>query len=103
MPQPRKYESRSAQQAAYRQRRLQSQHELLALKGLPSIPAIPTMPGLARWRAIAEQTRMLLRTAIDEMQTYYDDRSEQWKDGDNAHVLLNTIDQLEDAIDLIQV
>lgn len=102
MPQPRKYETRSAQQAAYRQRRLQSQEELLALKGLPPLPAIPTMPGQARWRAMVDHAHLLLCAAADEMQAYYNARSTQWQDGQNADDLLSRIDQLKEADDLIR-
>ena len=38
MPQPRQYESRAAQQAAYRKGQRCSQQNLLAQKGLPAIP-----------------------------------------------------------------
>ena len=60
MPQPRKYENRAAQQAAYRTRQGRSQQELLSLKGLPPLPAIPTLPGQARWRAMIVQAQTLL-------------------------------------------
>ena len=102
MPQPRKYETRAQQQAAYRKRRAVSDRELLARKGLPPLPAIPTMPGNARWRAMIEQAHMLLSEAIDEMQNYHDDRSEQWQDSDKAEDLLAKVEQLQETMSQLQ-
>src|SRR5579863_460722 len=47
-----------------------------------------TMPGHARWTAMIAQAQTLLSQASDEMQSYHDDRSEQWQDGPRAEVLL---------------
>jgi len=98
MPQPRKYLNRAAQQAAYRQRQACSQQELLSLKGLPPLPAIPSMPGHARWAAIIAQAQMLLSQASEEMQSYYDDRSEQWQDGPRAEELLTRLEHLQETV-----
>ena len=102
MPQPRKYQTRAEQQAAYRKRRATSDRELLAQKGLPPLPAIPTMPGNARWRAMIDQAHTLLAEAVVEMQIYHDDRSEQWQDSDKAENLLAKAEQLQEAITQLQ-
>jgi len=102
MPQPRKYVNRAAQQAAYRQRQASSQQELLSLKGLPPLPAIPTLPGQARWRAMIGQAPLLLSEATQEMQTYHDDRSEQWQNGPRAEELLARLEHLQEAIASLQ-
>ena len=102
MPQPRKYGTRAEQQAAYRKRRTLSDRELLAQKGLPPLPAIPTMPGNPRWRAMIEQAHTLLSEAIDEMQNYHDDRSEQWQDSTKAEELLARVDQLQETVAQLQ-
>ena len=102
MPQPRKYGTRAEQQAAYRKRRITSDRELLARKGLPPLPAIPTIPGNARWSAMIEQAHTLLSTAIDEMQNYHDDRSEQWQDSDKAEDLLSKVEQLQETMSQLQ-
>ena len=102
MPQPRKYETRAEQQAAYRTRRVASDRELLAQKGLPPLPAIPTMPGNARWSAMIGQAHTLLSTAIDEMQNYHDDRSEQWQDSTKAEELLAKVEQLQETMVQLQ-
>ena len=102
MPQPRKYETRAEQQAAYRKRQVRSQHELLSRKGLPPLPAIPSMPGSARLRAIIQQAHILLSEAADEMRCYHDDRSEQWQESDRAEELLARIDHLQETVSELQ-
>jgi hypothetical protein len=102
MPQPRKYETRAQQQAAYRNRRAASDRERLAHKGLPPLPALPTMPGNARWRAMIEQAYMLLSGAVVEMQNYHDDRSEQWQDSSKAEDLLAKLEQLQETMAQLQ-
>ena len=98
MPQPRKYESRSQQQAAYRKRQALSQRELLSQKGLPPLPAIPSMPGNARWSAIIKQAHTLLTQAAEEMQTYHDARSEPWQESSKAEELLAKLDHLQESV-----
>lgn len=98
MPQPRQYESRAQQQAAYRKRQALSQQELLSHKGLPPLPAIPTMPGHARWSAMIAQAQTLLCTATEEMQTYHDARSESWQESTRAEDLLAKFERLQESI-----
>ena len=102
MPQPRKYENRAAQQAAYRKRQALSQQELLSLKGLPPLPAIPTMPGSARWSAMIGQAHLLLQEASEQMQSYHDERSEQWQEGPKAQELLTRLEHLQEAVAQLQ-
>jgi hypothetical protein len=102
MPQPRKYGTRAEQQAAYRNRRVASDRALLAQKGLPPLPAIPTMPGNARWSAMIAQAHTLLSEAVIEMQSYHDDRSEQWQASAKAEELLAKLEQLQETMDQLQ-
>ena len=102
MPQPRKYQSRAEQQAAYRKRRATSERELLAKKGLPPLPAIPTLPGNARWSAMIEQAHTLIWGAAVEMQSYHDDRSETWQESAKAEELLARLEQLQETMDQLQ-
>ncbi len=99
MPQPRKYQSRAEQQAAYRTRQARAQKDLLSRKGLPPLPAIPTIPGHARWSAMIEQAHTLLTEAADEMQSYHDDRSEAWQESGKAEEMLGKMEQLQEAAD----
>ena len=102
MPQPRQYETRAAQQAAYRKRQAQSQQALLSQKGLPALPAIPTMPGAARWRAMLSQAQTLLSQACAEMQDYHDARSEAWQESSQAEALLTRLEHVEEAVVQLQ-
>jgi hypothetical protein len=98
MPRPRQYESRAEQQAAYRKRRIGSEQELLAHKGLPPLPAIPTMPGNARWRATMKQAHLLLSQAAEEMQTYHDERSLEWQESSKAEELIARLECLQESL-----
>ena len=98
MPRPRQYESRADQQAAYRKRRTCSEQELLAHKGLPPLPAVPTMPGNARWSAAIKQAHLLLSQAAQEMQTYHDERSQEWQESSKAEELLARLECLEESL-----
>ena len=102
MPQPRKYANRADQQAAYRKRRIVSDRELLAQKGLPPLPAIPTMPGNARWNAMITQAHLLISEAVVEMQDYHDDRSPEWQDSSKAEDLLAKLERLQETVDQLQ-
>jgi hypothetical protein len=48
----------------------------LRTKGLAPLPAIASMPGNARWSQAIAQVTCLLQSTVDEMQDYYDQRSE---------------------------
>lgn len=99
MPQPKRYATRAEQQAAYRQRRVISEQELLARKGLPPLPVIPTLPGKARWCAMLSGAHALLCGACEEMQTYHDERSEAWQESEQAEQLLAHIALLEESLE----
>ena len=101
MPQLRKYATRAEQQAAYRHRRAASEKELLARKGLPPLPAIPTMPGSARWKAMIAQAHLLLSEVIVEMNSYRDDRSEQWQESERGDEHQERIDSVEAVVDAL--
>lgn len=102
MPQPRKYESRAQQQAAYRNRCAAALNAQRQAKGLPALPPIPAMPGTARRRAAVSVARDLLTGVCDEMQSYADDRSEGWQESESAGEFtdrLTGIEEVRDALD----
>jgi hypothetical protein len=92
MPSPKQYESRADRQRAYRQR-------LAASSAAPTAaPKIPARAGKRRWAALIDASRAMLESARDEMQEYYDDRSEAWQEGERAEELQAAIDALESVI-----
>jgi len=95
MPQQRRYQDNAAKQRAYRARQVQARRAEQQAKGLPPAPPLPTLPSSARWQALLIQARLALETVRDEMQAYYEDRSEAWQQGERAATLAEQIDQLE--------
>jgi hypothetical protein len=95
MPQQRRYADNAARQQAYRARQDQARRADLQAKGLPPGSPLPTLPSQARWQALICRARLALETARDEMQAYYDDRTEAWQQGERAAALADQIDQLE--------
>lgn len=95
MPTPRKHETPAARQAAYRARQAEARRQAAAAK--PPRP-MPTVPGPARWRRLIAGAVETLETARDEMQAYYDERSEAWQEGERGEAMQARIDALEEAL-----
>src|SRR5664280_2292657 len=95
MPQQQRYADNAARHQAYRARQDQARRADLQAKGLPPVSPLPTLPSQARWQALISRARLSLETARDEMQAYYDDRSEAWQQGERAAALAEQIDHLE--------
>jgi len=102
MPRPRSYASHAARQAAYRRRQQQARAAELRAKGLPPLPAIPSMPGDARWRQALAHAQLLLSSVLDEMQAYFDDRSETWQEGDRGATFQERIDAVQECVDAVE-
>jgi hypothetical protein len=102
MPQPRQHADAAAKQRAYRARQAQARHDEMQAKGLPLAPPLPTLPSRTRWQALLAQARLSLETARDEMQTYFDERSETWQQGERAAALQDHIDSLGQALDELE-
>ncbi len=99
MSQHRQHADNAAKQRAYRARHAQARRAEQQAKGLSSAPALPALPSRARWQALLDQARLFLETAREEMQTYYDDRSEAWQQGERAALLADHLDSLGQALD----
>ena len=89
-------------QQRFRQRQANTRRAEQQAKGLPALPAIPTMPGNARWSAMIERAHLLLSEAVDEMQSYHDDRTEQWQDSSKAEDLLAKLEHLQETMAQLQ-
>jgi hypothetical protein len=107
MPRPRytadRTLSNAEKQKAYRERQKQARTLELQQKGMPASSPIPTMPAAPRWKALLEAARANMETARDEMQAYFDDRSEEWQEGDRGQAMQERIEQLETALDALDV
>ena len=102
MPTPRKYTNAAQRQAAYRNRTADVLAALSVAKGLPGHVLIPTMPSTRRWDALIQHACSALQTARQEMQAYYDDRSDAWLESERAEELQSRMDQFDDAIDVVK-
>jgi hypothetical protein len=98
MPTPRKYASNAEKHRAYRERQKAARLQELQAKGLPLLPMIATMPGAARWTALQETARRALATMREEMQSYYDERSESWQESDKGEEVQRRIDALDSLL-----
>jgi hypothetical protein len=99
MPQHRQHADAAARQRAYRARQAQARRDEQQARGLPPSASLPTLPSRARWQALLTQARLCLETARDEMQVYYDDRSEAWQQGERATALQDQLDSLGQILD----
>ena len=98
MPQPRIHTSDAARQAAFRRRRDQTLTVLQQAKGLTPLPSIPTMPGWSRWRQVLGLAEQALREVHEQMNTYYDDRSQEWQESDKAQEFTDRMDAGEELL-----
>lgn len=107
MPRPRYTEDRTLSRAeiqkAYRERQKQAREQELQKKGLPATRPIPTMPDTPRWNALLDAARVHMETARDEMQAYFDDRSEEWQEGDRGQALQERIEQIGTALEALEI
>ncbi len=97
MPQPAKYPNAAARQAAYRARREQAIREQAKQRGLPALPPLPTLPGTKRWSAALTMAYRLVEEVGEQMQTYFDDRSETWQDSERAQEFIDRLEGVEAA------
>ncbi len=97
MPTPKQYESNADRQKAFRERQKAARDTAIS-QGGPKGAAVPTMPSNARWNTLISQARAALDTCRAEMQEYYDERSEQWQEGEKAEAMQQRIGQLESII-----
>jgi hypothetical protein len=101
MPQPKKHASAAERQAAFRARRELARQIALASKGLPSLPEVASIPGWPRWNATFRMAHALMDGAVNEMQEYFDDRSEIWQEserGDDHHERIASVEAVLEAL-----
>jgi len=99
MVQARKHSTSKERQAAYRARLRAAQGDPLTL---PAAAGPSSMPSTARWRTGLDKAARLMQVVGQEMQTYSDQRTERWHDGESAerfHECLDRVVDLHDQID----
>ncbi len=84
MPQQRKHLTNSARQAAYRSRLELARQQELSERGLPALPPLASMPGTVRWNGAIRRCVALLTLVHEEMQGYFEERSEAWQESDRG-------------------
>jgi hypothetical protein len=87
-------------QTAQRQQRFRERQALARRmeqqsKGLPALPAIPTLPGWARWNALLKSAVAQVEQVCEEMQAYYEARSEVWQESERAEIFAERQEQIE--------
>lgn len=103
MPPPRQYSDQAEKQRAYRERQAKARLAERAAKGLPAAPPVPTMPSTRRWEALLATALETIEVAREEMQAYYDERTERWQDSDRGADMTAKIAALEEiAIELAE-
>jgi hypothetical protein len=100
MPRPRRHESNSQKQRAYRER------EKLALsssmQNLPKPSGLSAVPSAARWRLMKKQALTILRQLDLEMQNYWDARTEDWQQSEKGDAFQEWIDKVQDAVQAVE-
>lgn len=98
MPAPRQYSSNAERQRAYRERLAQRQRD--SLEGhRPRPSALANVPPNKRWKTMRDQARNILIDLQEEMQSYFDDRSEEWQESDRAAAFQERLDALANVLD----
>ena len=99
MPTPKQHSTDAARQKAYRARVKQLHSQERNEKGLPPGSPIGSMPSLRRWQGLIELSHSSLCCVLDEMQSYYDDRSESWQENDRGEAFKERLELIETIVD----
>ena len=86
-------------QARHRGRRAAAVQQAWAAKGIPGTPVLQTMPGTARWRILMLNALHNLELCREEMDDYYNERSEPWQESERGELMQERIESLQGVID----
>ena len=98
MPQPKRYPTNAKKQAAYRRRRKTETQAQFDAQYLPPLPTVDGMPGIVRWRRAIQLAQQLISTVQQEMDDYYDSRSEQWQESERGEEFQERKQAVENAL-----
>ena len=96
MPTPRRYANHAERQAAYRQRQAEARSRPSG-PGLPALPSVATRPSPARWAALTWQAARLLQVVQEEMEAYYNQRSEAWQESERGEIFRERLEAVQEA------
>ena len=102
MPTPRQYSSPAKRQAAYRQRQADARVQEQAQRALPLLPRVATIPGQRRWEALMQQALGLLESVQEEMQEYYDQRSEAGQESERGESFLERLEEIQGTLRAVE-
>ncbi len=94
MAQRRIHADNAKRQAEYRKRLAKA----ASARTLPGLAGLPTAPGMARWGKAVARAAAALEHIHDEMQTYYETRTERWQESDRGEAFQERMESLEDKI-----
>jgi hypothetical protein len=94
MPTAKKYESAAEKQAAYRLRCKERKRTLA--------DPVPTAPGRKSWKAMLGRALSLVEQTSEQMQGYYDARSEAWQDSDRGETFIEMMESVVDAAEALR-
>ncbi len=101
MPRIKQYDSHAERQSAYRARQAEQRAAERGGKLLPPPARINSMPSNTRWGALIEHAKTQLETSRDEMQEYFDSRSEHWQETERAESLQEKIEKIVEILNII--
>jgi len=64
-----------------------------------SSPAVSAMPGQARWTALLAQAQWALAQVSQEMQEYYDERSEAWQESERGADFAQRLEAVQEVLE----
>lgn len=99
MPQPKKHETNALRQVAYRKRRFAlARSQPVAGQGprQARLLRVPAKPGARRWEALLHQAQAVVEATADEMQDYYDERSEKWQEDERGEAFMERLEAVQE-------
>ena len=82
-------------QQRFRERQAQARRLEQQSKGLPALPAIPTLPRWTRWKALLMSAQAQVEQVCEEMQGYYEARSQTWQESERAETFTERAEQID--------
>ena len=93
--------SNAERQKAFRVRLRRRLAEVDTPVPLPAKPKLSAMLANKRWAVMLEQATAILTSRHDEMQEYFDERSEDWQEGDRGQAFQERLDANDTATDAV--